>query len=135
MESEQLEDESPVTRLRRNRAIAFYWSAAFGLALLFAFSYEWAERIGGVAAALVPVAILSLWWGLYAHMISALDERDRAIETRAIAAAGAVTLWLLITSTALHEIGGLWEPPIALILPVAALLYAAFRFIWQRVFL
>lgn len=135
MRETELEDESSEAKSRRRRTLLLHWASATLIALIYIFSYDIAEKTGGLVAAAFPIAVLSVWWLFYARLMAQMDERDRAIEFRAIAVSGAVMLWALITLNTLHEIAGTPMLPLALFLPLTVVAYGAARFIWQRFFL
>ena len=79
-------------------------------------------------AALTPAIIaLTVWWGLYARRIRGLDELEQKIETRSIAVAGGLTIWITTAWGLLAYFALAPGLPLVFVAPLAGAIYGAVR--------
>lgn len=125
------ESQSSITNRRRKRLLNT--AAELGVAALFVVAIlggsELAEggALAKFAAAGGAIIILSLWWWLYYRQIAQLDELERSISIRALAIAGAVTIWVATVWGLLHVFAGAPLLPLVFVAPLAAVISCVTR--------
>lgn len=80
-----------------------------------------------IVAVALPGLVLTLWFAAYVFAIRAMDELEQAMETRSLAIACGVTLWIT-TVWGLSTIAfGAPSLPLGLIAPLAAAVFGIVR--------
>lgn len=80
-----------------------------------------------IAALLPAIIALTVWWGLYAQRILGLDELEQKIETRSIAVAGGLTIWITTAWGLLAFFAVAPGLPLVFVAPLAGAIYGAVR--------
>lgn len=103
---------------------AFIGSVFLGLRLMDGVGAPPALKI---AAAFVPVAILALWFGYYLRQLRRLDELERSIEHRSLAAALGLTVFVVTSWGLFTQLLGAPLFPAVFVAPLAAGIYGLIR--------
>ena len=108
--------------------------AEIGLALAFAASIFWGRSHhmhggSGVIAVIPTIVLLTAWWASIVISIRRLDELQQAIETRSLAIAGGLTVWITIVWGFLQLALEVPELPLFMVGPLAAMIYGGIRLI------
>ncbi len=128
-ESEQSKSKRRARRFRR-AAVEGVIAASFVIAVIIG------DRLigdGGASlsvrwlAAGLPIIVLSFWWVHLAREIRKLDEFEQSVEIRALAIAGAVTVWIATAWGIVSLIVGAPALPLAMTAPLAAIIFGAIR--------
>ena len=78
-------------------------------------------------AVLLPIIVLTLWWGFYSAYIMKLEEFQQTIATRSIAIACGATLWFTTTYGILAFYVNVPKLPLVMVAPLAASAYGIIR--------
>ena len=126
----------------RRRQSAIYWLTECVMALLFLgalmASQAWStgeQSVADVALALLPVLVITVWGGLAARRVLALEEFERRVAVNALAISLLVTVWLVTVWSLLAQFAGI--PPFAsiFIAPVAAAIWQVSWFVLRARYL
>jgi hypothetical protein len=103
---------------------------AFVAAMLFAGPIIRSSDAGGLlrlAAIAAPVTVLTIWFAAYFFAIRSMDELEQAMETRSLAIACGVTIWLVTVLGLSNLAMGTPAPALAFVAPLAAVVFGVTR--------
>lgn len=131
------EPESPAASAARRRRQIRYTVTELSLACAFAAAVTLAVRWSQDGAAARPlmtgavvaaILVLGMWLGFYFHWYRRLDEFERALEARAVAIAGILTVFGATAFGIVEAVFGAADFPfLALTAPAFAVVYSAAR--------
>ncbi len=134
-----MEPESSASKARRRTQSRRHSAIELAIAAAFVGAVFIGDRIAEsgapssamkILAAGLPIAILTIWWAFYAAHIKALGEFERNIATQSLAIACGVTLWITTAWGLIILFAGAPALPLAMVAPLAALIYAVIRAIF-----
>jgi hypothetical protein len=83
----------------------------------------------GLLAVLAPALVLTLWFGFYVVTLRSMDELEQAMETRSLAIACGVTLWITTVWGVAGLALGVSVLPLVFVAPLAAAIFGIVRVI------
>ncbi|WDI32545.1 hypothetical protein PUV54_04970 [Hyphococcus flavus] len=138
-----MEQESSASKSKRRARVLRRSATEVFFAMLFVAAVLIGDRsASGQDAALymkilavgLPLLVVTVWWLFYAKLITSLGEFERAMATRSLAISCGVTLWVTTAWGLAIEFAGAPGLSLALIAPLAAIIYSVTRAIFHFVY-
>lgn len=113
----------------RRQLIELFLAAVFAITIIVSARMTRAESSlpKQLIAVLASVTALTFWFGYYTRTLRNLPEFEKMIATRALAIACAITVWVTTVWGLAVLMMGVPALPLAMVAPLAALIYAVIR--------